>query len=44
MLEARVQSVGWEDLLEKEMATHYPCLENPMDGGAYSCMGLQRVT
>ena len=42
--ETRVQSVGWEDLLEKEMATHYPCLENPMDGGAYSCMGLQRVT
>ena len=43
MLEAQVQSVGWEDLLEKEMATHYPCLENPIDGGAYSCMGLQRV-
>ena len=21
----------------------YPCLENPMDGGAYGCMGLQRV-
>ena len=35
MQETRVQSLGREDLLEKEMATHlYPCLENPMDGEA----------
>ena len=34
--ETRVQSLGWEDLLEKEMATHsYSCLENPMDGEAW---------
>ena len=30
----RVQSLGWEDPLEKEMATH-SCLENPMDGEAW---------
>ena len=36
MRETRVQSVGWEDLLEKEMATHSSiCLENPMDGEAW---------
>ena len=32
-----VRSMGWEDPLEKEMATHslqYSCLENPMDRGA----------
>ena len=36
MRETRVRSLGQEDPLEKEMATHsqYPCLENPMDGGA----------
>ena len=29
-----VQSLGWEDPLEKEMATHskYSCLENSMAG------------
>ena len=28
-----VQSLGWENLLEKEMATcgQYTCLENPID-------------
>ena len=31
--EARVQSLGQEDPLEKEMATHSSNLENPMDGG-----------
>ena len=33
--ETRVQSLGWEDPLEKEMATplQYPCLENLMDRG-----------
>ena len=32
-----VQSLGWEDLLEKEMATHSSilALENPMDRGAW---------
>ena len=29
-------SLGWEDPLEKEMATHqYSCLGNPMDKGAW---------
>ena len=36
MWETWVQSQGWEDLLEKEMATlQYSCLGNPMDGGAW---------
>ena len=36
MQKTRVQSLGWEDPLEKEMATHqYSCLENPMDRGAW---------
>ena len=37
MQETWVQSLGREDLLEKEMATHSSifCLENPMDGGAW---------
>ena len=32
-----VPSLGWEDPLEKEMATllQYSCLENPMDRGAW---------
>ena len=39
MPETWVQSLGWEDPLEKEMATHsstlaWKSLENPMDGGA----------
>ena len=29
MQETRVQSLGQEDPLEKEMATHSSCLENP---------------
>ena len=36
--ETQVQSRGWEDPLEEEMATHplkCSCLENPMDGGAW---------
>ena len=36
--ETRVQSLGWEDPLEKEMATQYfqySCLENIMDRGAW---------
>ena len=35
VLETWVQSLGWEDPLEKAMATHSStCLENPMDGEA----------
>ena len=36
MWETRVRSLGGEDLLEEEMATHSSILglENPMDGGA----------
>ena len=38
MQETRFQSLGWEDPLEEEMATHssqYSCLENFMDRGAW---------
>ena len=37
MQETRVRSLGQEDPLEKEMATHsqYPCLENLMDRGVW---------
>ena len=36
MRETCVQSVGWEDPLGKEMATHSsPYLENSMDRGAW---------
>ena len=37
MQEMRFQSLGQEDPLEKEMATHfqYSCLEKPMDRGAW---------
>ena len=34
MWETWVRPLGWEDLLEKEIAT-YSCLENPMDRGAW---------
>ena len=47
MQETRVQSLGWEDLLEKEMATHssilawkIPWMEEP---GRLQSMGSQRV-
>ena len=47
MLETRVQSLGWEDVLEKEMATHssmlawiIPWTEEP---DKLQSMGLQRV-
>ena len=47
MWETQVRSLGWEDALEKEMATHssilawrIPWMEEP--GGLYS-MGSQRV-
>ena len=37
MQETQAQSLGWEDPLEKKMATYSSilCLENPMDGGAW---------
>ena len=35
MQETWVQFLGWEDPLEKEMATHSSILENPIDGGAW---------
>ena len=35
MQETWVQSLGQEDLLEKEMATQYSCLGNPIDRGAW---------
>ena len=48
MQETRVQSLGWEDPLEKEVATHsgYSCLENPMDRGAWwaTVHGVTRVS
>ena len=47
MQETRVQSLGWGELLEKEMATHssilalkIPWMEEP---GRLQSMGLQRV-
>ena len=47
MWESRVQSLGWKDALEKEMATHssilawkIPWTEEP---GRLQSMGLQRV-
>ena len=47
MQETRVQSLGWEDTLEKEMATHFNILawkiswtEEP---GGLQSMGSQRV-
>ena len=47
MQETRVQSLGWEDLLEKEMATHSSILawKIPWTGepGKLQSMGLQRV-
>ena len=35
MRETQVRSLGWEDPLEKEMATHSNTLKNPMDGEAW---------
>ena len=47
MPETQVQSLGWEDPLEKGMATHSSsCLENSMDkrvSGGLESMGSQRV-
>ena len=45
--ETQVRSLGWEDLLEKEMATHYSILAWRIPGteepGRLQSMGLQRV-
>ena len=35
MQETRVQDLGWEDPLEKEIELRYSCLENSMDRGAW---------
>ena len=35
MQETRVPSLGQEDPLEKGIATHFSCLENPMDRGPW---------
>ena len=44
MQETWVQSLDWEDPLEKEMATHSSILglENPKDRGIWKAMRLQR--
>ena len=44
MQETQVQFLGWEDPLEKEMASH-SSLENSMDGGAWwsTVHGVGRV-
>ena len=43
--EVQVQSLGWEDPLEKEMATQYSCLGNAMDRGSWQTVfhGVTRV-
>ena len=45
--ETRVRSLGWEDLLEKEMATHFSILAWKIpwteESGGLQFMGLQRV-
>ena len=47
MQETRVRFLGWEDPLEKEMATHWSILawKNPMDRGAWRATvpGVARV-
>ena len=45
MWETWVRSLGWDDPLEVEMATHSSSLENSMDRGAWlaQSMGSQRV-
>ena len=42
--ETQVQSLGWEDPLEEEMATHSSVLarKNPMDRGAWQGI-VQRI-
>ena len=38
MQETWVPSLGWEDPLEEEMATHSLCLGNPMDREAWQAI------
>ena len=44
-VETWVQSLGWEDPLEKEMANplQYSCLGNPMDREAWQTKELNRT-
>ena len=46
MQETQVQSLGWEDPLEMEMANHSSILvlDNPMDRGAYRPRGHKSRT
>ena len=45
MRETQVQSLGWEDALEKGMAFQYSYLENLLDRGAWQATvhGVARV-
>ena len=45
MRETWVQSLGWEDPLEKGMAAQYSCLGNPMnkDPAGYSSRGCKEL-
>ena len=44
MQETRIQFLVQEDPLEKEIATHYSCLGNPMERGSWwATHGWQRV-
>ena len=43
MWETWIRSLGREDSLEKEMATQYSCLENPMDRGAWCPWGHKEL-
>ena len=43
MRETRVRSLGWEDSLEKEMATHSSALAWMEEPGGLQSMGSQRV-
>ena len=46
MWDTWIQSLGQEDPLEKEMATHSSnsCLENPINGGGYRPQGYKELT
>ena len=43
MQETQVRSLGWEDPLEKEMATHSSTLATDRECGKLQSMGSQRV-
>ena len=46
MQETQVRSLGWEDPLEKEMATRleYSCLGNPMENGSWQATDTTKAT